>query len=460
MPVFAPLRGADRQVSRPRSGVVVSGIRDDYAAELGKIGIDPARLGRTLRAADTGDTRAMYEVFSYVEHDPHVMAVLGKRRRAVISRTLSITPQEVDEGSSQSAQDASDICNEVIFGSNGVEGIANLHEWLYDLTDAIGRGFSLGEVSWVFDAELWRIRDIRHWPQRDCVLGKPFAHEFDADQDEVRILTLSEPTRGEPLPQWQFVCHKHKARTDILARAALLRSVCWWVLFKTFAAKDWAIFSEMYGTPLRIGKYGHGTSKEDRAALREAIIDIGRDGGAILPDNCMIELLDSKLAGQLPQPQLATFCNQEISKAILGNTLTTEVGSTGGNRALGEVHEGAEFDITEWDSTLIADTIRNQVCRPIVNFNLGPGFPVPKVDFWAEEERAQLDRAQRDEILIRSIGLPVTKDYLYKTYEVQVPEEGQELVEPPTAAVSVSEDLPDPQDVADVTDNFTENESV
>ena len=45
-------------------------------------------------------------------------------------------------------------------------------------------------------------------------------------------------------------------------------------MFKAYTQRDWAIFTQTYGQPLRIGKYGPGTSEDDRNKLFKAVANI------------------------------------------------------------------------------------------------------------------------------------------------------------------------------------------
>jgi phage gp29-like protein len=129
----------------------------------------------------------------------------------------------------------------------------------------------------------------------------------------------------------------------------------------------------------------------------------------------------------LPFEPLARFCNQEISKAILGNTLSTEVSSSGGNRALGEVHERTEEDIATDDAAALAETIRRDLVAPIVQFNMPEGTPIPRIAFISEEQVDLLKVAQRDQILINS-GLPLSKAELYEIHGRRPPEDDDDAV--------------------------------
>ena len=64
-------------------------------------------------------------------------------------------------------------------------------------------------------------------------------------------------------------------------------------LFKNYDVKDWVSFCEVFGMPLRLGKYSAAASKEDKEALAEAIINLGTDAAGIIPDSANIEFIES-----------------------------------------------------------------------------------------------------------------------------------------------------------------------
>jgi phage gp29-like protein len=426
-----------RRIEKPRPGVFVSDYREDYAIDTGRLRLTPERLARVFRLADLGDLRQLQEVFNGVEEDPHVASCLGKRKRRMLSRPLEITAAVEDD---DKAQQAAELCRAVVEGDQGEEGISGWRKALWVLADAIGRGFALTQIVWdthtpgfvtVGDSKrmlLARPRELRRWPQRDCSIGDPENEETSSD--EVRILTRADQTRGEALAPNGWVLHISKAREDGLAKAALLRAGAWWWLFKHYGIRDWTIHSERYGMPTRVGTYPPNANDDERQAVLDAVITIGKDAGVAIPEGAKIELLETTLKGESPYPKLIEICNFELSKLILGGTLTTESGDKGA-RALGEVHERTEGDIAEQDGKALAETIQQQLLRPIVEINLGAGYPVPRVAFVSTEQDALKERAERDKILAVDIKLPMTKAYFYEQYGVTAPEEGDELVNEP-----------------------------
>jgi phage gp29-like protein len=186
--------------------------------------------------------------------------------------------------------------------------------------------------------------------------------------------------------------------------------------------------------PLRVGKYPRGTQDEERRALYNAVLTLGKDGGAVMPEGTSIDFVETHMRGELPQPPLVEACDFQISKAILGGTLTTESGDRGA-RSLGEVHERNETDIAEDDGPSLCETLRRDLFRPLVLFNLGD-YPIPHAEFPSEEQEDLLERAQRDKILIKELGLPVKLRQVYDTYGWEEPGESDDLLEPPRSEPS------------------------
>ena len=126
--------------------------------------------------------------------------------------------------------------------------------------------------------------------------------------------------------------------------SGLYRGISWYYLFSNFTMKDWLTFIELYGVPLRLGKYGRTTDEKARSALKEAVRNLGSDSAAVISDDTTIEFIHSALAGDNRLFQnAAEFFNRQKSKRILGQTLTTEQGAgpgaSGGAYALGKIHD-------------------------------------------------------------------------------------------------------------------------
>ncbi|MEN6483423.1 MAG: DUF935 family protein, partial [Syntrophobacteraceae bacterium] len=113
---------------------------------------------------------------------------------------------------------------------------------------------------------------------------------------------------------------------------------------------------------------------------------------------------------------LARFCDAQTSKAVLGQVLTSEAGSSG-SYALGKVHGAVRRDLMEADCTALAKTISRQVLRPLVGFNFGWDVPSPVFRFLHEpgEDLKQVAETYR---LLAEMGLDISQEHLAERFRI------------------------------------------
>lgn len=109
-------------------------------------------------------------------------------------------------------------------------------------------------------------------------------------------------------------------------RSGLARAVAWAWMFKAYTLRDWAIFAQTYGQPVRIGKFDSNASKEDRMTLWRAVANIAGDCAAIIPQGMSIDFVESGNvgAGSDLYERRADWFDRQTSKAVLGQTGTTD----------------------------------------------------------------------------------------------------------------------------------------
>ncbi|MEW5804923.1 MAG: DUF935 family protein [bacterium] len=248
-----------------------------------------------------------------------------------------------------------------------------------------------------------------------------------------RLLTDNDTIHGEEIQRNKFVFFRHKARSGIVTRLGLLR-VCGFIyLFKNYTLKDWLIGNERFSQPMRLGKYKPGAGENDIAILKQAVAALGVDAAAVISDNTMIELVESNFSGKATYEALANYCDRQYSKGVLGQTLTTESGSTG-SLALGRVQNEVRHDLLKFDAKALARAIRFQVMAPLVEFNYGPEAPVPDFVFKVEASE-DLEKVVRVYATLKNdLGLPISQAHIYDRFGVPVPEEGAKLLPAAQAA--------------------------
>ena len=197
-----------------------------------------------------------------------------------------------------------------------------LADELFDMLDCIGKGYSFTEIVWDSSEGQWRPARLE-W--RD-----PRWFRFDRTGLATPLM-LDDVGQETPLEPFKFIFAAVKAKSGIALRSGLARAAAWAWMFKAFTQRDWAIFTQTYGQPLRLGKYGPGASEAEKATLFRAVANIAGDCAAIIPESMVIDFVETKSVGATADlyKQRADWLDQQISKAVLGQTATTDA-VTGG----------------------------------------------------------------------------------------------------------------------------------
>ena len=394
--------------------VAVAQVTDKYS-EYPSNGLTPVRLAEIFKEADAGDVLRQAELFEEMEEkDPHLFSQLQTRKNAVTGLDFEIIPFDPDDERDK------DIADFVETQINGIEGLEDI---MLDLLDAVGKGFAVSEIMWRYDGGHVVVGDIRSRHQK----------RFFWDSEDVFKVRTDEAPEGMELPNNKFIFHRYKARSGHPSRAGVLRVAAWMYLFKNYTLKDWVAFCEVYGMPLRLGKYQPGASEDDKRALMQALVQIGADAAGIIPDGTTIDFINTEKASSTDlYERLARYCDEQISKAILGQTLTSDSG--GGSYAQSKTHNEVRHDLIVADCKAIAATLRRDLIRPLVLFNFGEDKRIPYIRFDAEESEDLEQTANILGILIEKTGLKVPTSYIYKKFSIPKPEGDEEIAAPPQGA--------------------------
>ena len=127
-------------------------------------------------------------------------------------------------------------------------------------------------------------------------------------------------------------------------------------------------------------------------------------------------------AGQ-PVPAMADFCNREMSKAVLGQTLTTDTTGSTGTYGAASVHAQVRRDLVEADAQALAATLREQLLRPLVGFNFGWDKPVPwfRFRFEEEEDLKTLSEVYRN---LAAMGVPLDMEHVAERFGIPLARAG------------------------------------
>ena len=333
-------------------------IRDRYSGYPSK-GLTPQKLARILLAADGGDITAQAELFEEIEEkDLHLGGIMQTRKYAVTQLDWEIKPASEDKKD----QDIAAFVDEVF------TGLPDLEDNLFDLLDGIGKGFSPLEMFWELRAGRHVVRHMQHVSQKKFTW---------VNSVTPRILTETEPIKGEELAAFKFIFHVHKTKTGDVTRQGIYRAAVWAYLFKNYSIKDWVAFAEVYGMPLRLGKYDPSASEGDRNALKTAVQSLGSDAAGIISKSTEIEFVSAIQRGASSEvfEKIANFWDAQLSKRVLGHAAAAD--STPGKLGNEAQAQDVSLAIKKADCELVTKSIRRDLIQPLVGFNFGWDAPLP-----------------------------------------------------------------------------------
>lgn len=298
-------------------------------------GLTPSRLAKILDAAETGDLVAQFELFEDMEEkDGHIAAEMGKRRRACVLDWDVVPPEGADAAEKKAAEKLGELLLE----------IPDFEDTVFDLTDAIGKGFACLEIEWHRVEGLWVPKTITHRPQSWFTLHRGYRQEL-----RLRTNDVTDGVIGQPLTPFGWLTHIHKAKSGYLERSALFRQLVWTYLFKNYSVGDLAEFLEIYGIPLRIGKYPASASEKEKATLLRALASVGHNAAGIIPEGMLIDFQDAATGDPKAFELMISWCERNQSKVILGGTLTSGADGKSSTNALGNVHNEVRKDLRDGD---------------------------------------------------------------------------------------------------------------
>lgn len=383
-------------------------------------GLTPTSLARILQNAEQGDLVAQHELFQDMEEkDGHLFSVMDQRRSAVKRLDWHIKPPE--DASPKEKADAEWV-------EEAIESLEDFDDVLFDMTDAIGHGFSALEMQWGrVDAVQMPIK-IEHRPQSWFKL----ALNPEISRNELRL--RDNTADGAALWSFGWLLHQHRARSGYIARSGLYRVMAWPFLFKNYAVRDLAEFLEIYGLPLRLGTYNASATKEDKATLLRAVVNIGHDAAAIIPQGMMIDFKEAAKGDNKSFDAMINLMERIQSKVALGGTLTSGEGMNG-TQALGKVHQDIALHLRDSDAKQLANTITRQLVYPLLAINRGLADPrrCPRLVFDTQEPE-DLKLMSESVPKLVGMGMRIPVDWAHDKMKIPLATEGQDILSIPKPA--------------------------
>jgi len=338
------------------------------------------------------------KVYRELMLDPHVYSCLEQRKAAVLSMDW-----EINRGG---ASEYETNIIEQLFRNEEF----NLSGIMDTMLDAAAFGFQPLEIIW---------QKLNGYIMPVTIEDKPAEWFVFGQDNQPRFRTKENPIEGEKLPRKKFLFAQNKPAYNNPYGEKVLARCFWPVTFKKASEKWWISFLEKYSMVWAIGKLprnlmGEGSQEQDKLlSLLDALVN---DAVGIIPDDSSVELKEAsgKNSSAGIFRERAEYSNTEISKAILTQTLTTEVG-TKASYAASSVHAAMLTHLALKDKRIIEREI-NRLIHWIYELNFAGTSAIPRFTMYLPED-VDKQLAERDKIL-REIGVKFNKNYFTGNYNL------------------------------------------
>jgi len=367
------------------------------ATEIANIGNDPYHfvymgiLRPQEVIAPRDGVRTNYELFDKVENDCHAGAVLQKRKMAVIARPFRVNPggkRRIDKLAAEEVQRQLEGLgylqnSEVVVQAPGFDSLT------LNMLDGILKGFSVSEIMWERRGNRIVAAEARQKPQERFVFKA-----LDGPQGgyELRLLTRDNLYEGEQLPPRKFVVFSYGSKIGNPYGLGLGLKLYWPVWFKRQGMTFWLQFLERYASPTPVATYAPGTPELERKKILNALASLAQGSPAAFPDGANPSFLEAGHSGTDAYHTIMGYLDEEISKAVLGETMTTNHKGAGSGQALGMVHNEVRTELTKADADLQCGALNVTLCRWITELNF-PGAAIPTVERVFEDKVDQASTA-------------------------------------------------------------------
>lgn len=406
-----PLKSEPKEMQTADDRAQIAGLYQHFSGHPSR-GLTPSKLAGIMVEAERGNLVSQCELAEDMEEkDGHIFSELQKRRRALLGLDWQIVPPR-----NPSKAELSDV----VMLTELMEDRTDIENIVFNMSDGVLKSFANQELEWQ-TIEKMRIPQC-HWRDPAWYQTNP------NDRNELRLRDGS--YEGAELQPFGWISHKHGAKSGYVGRSALARVLAWPYLFKNFSVRDLAEFLEIYGLPLRLGKYPTGASEKEKATLLRAVMSIGHNAGGIIPRGMEIEFQEAATGSSDPFKVMMDWCEKTQSKAILGGTLTSQADGKSSTNALGNVHNEVRQELRDSDAKQIAATLTRDLIYPLYALN-GRSFSgphrIPRFEFDLSEPEDIAHYAEYLPSLVQ-MGVPVPTSWVTDKLQIPEPKDGEAVL--------------------------------
>jgi phage gp29-like protein len=374
---------------RPGGRVTVINSQGEPYSQLDYMDAD--RMSMICRAAIYGNTRWLFSVYrDMVMTCAHLQTELNKRKLAVLGDLMRVAPfdktlpDDVAAAAFCKAQLGALSSRQIKLEEGG--RVVTMTSWLRACGHAL-------------DAVLWPVSVLEKvFAPADGRAGYdlqelvPVPHYLlDFSQGYLRIELCDDSGRPmgdfiDPDPE-RYIVHRGHLLSAPDNFGGPMRSLVWLWLLSTMTLEWWSRFLDRFGSPFLVGKYEQ-SDDQGRRILENAFGLAVRIGGLVVSRETEIEIKDSAAKGEAGYGVFVSHCHSEMSKLILGQTLSATPHGTGMGSGVANLQRDVRDDFRKFDAIMLAETLRDQLLVQLCEINNIPGnAPKP---IWGQESPDEL----------------------------------------------------------------------
>ncbi|PLY08393.1 MAG: hypothetical protein C0625_02055 [Arcobacter sp.] len=273
----------------------------------------------------------------------------------------------------------------------------------YDTLDSIldipYQGFGVFELNWEEDKN-------RLYP----VLVERDYKNFILEKNVLKYFSDGMP---EDIPMHKAIYSTYKSKANKPYGQAIYTTLFWLIEFKNASLEFWVELLERFGTPWVIAK-----TEGNKNELADEIYNMLGGDGAVVDTEDEIDLKTATDKGNFKE--IVEYIDDQIRMVLLGGNLTGQV--KGGSQAAATVHNEIREDLARADENIVNKVIK-EVLKSFKELNQISEDITGTLKDKDDPNKLLVDRDK----VIHDMGYTPTKEYIEKTYNINVEDKKEEL---------------------------------
>jgi len=400
--------------------------------------LTPAVISSIIRESDTGNTRRLIDLANECrQQDSHLQAVLGTHEESISGLAWQVVPPTPYSATKPRLKDkkAAAFCEEQLRKN------PNTQRLISDLAGAYFYSYAVVEIVWrKVGGKLIPDRFVHVAPRR-----LRFRREDGllvlCDDGSTEVDLAAHPNK--------FIVCQPRVNGDTPNREGLARALVWMSAMRRWLIGDWLLTGEMSWKPWRIATYKKDNAGiKDREDLETIVRRMTTDFTAIIPDSTTIDVKwpAGSSSAKSTHSELCTMLANEMSKAVLGQTETTQASSSSGY-AQASIHDGVRRDLRESRAKQIAADITRDLIGAMIRLNFGDAVDLPRFAFVTQDA---LDLKSFGEALknFRDAGARIPEAWAFEQAGIPEAKKGERILGDPVPG-DIIDEKPGPEKPAE-----------